>query len=81
MVAQAEHGPDWSDEDKTWPVGTIVSVMDVDNTPLGTGQLMTEFNPSDDNSEIPRIRLNNCRVLYGHECWWVPMEVLNGWPE
>ncbi len=55
-----------------YPAGSEVVVHDVDNMPLGKGVLLTDFEQDADN-EMPAIKLADDRIIYGYECWWIPV--------
>jgi hypothetical protein len=65
---------EWTE--KFWTSGTEVEVFNNNNTPIGTGVLLSDYNPlNEDDQSAPEIQLEDGKVLSGTECFWIPSEV------
>jgi hypothetical protein len=79
-------------QDRRWPAGTAVEVVDVNQKRLGVGVLLNEYIPAKEcNSDkssleeiveesleedwMPRIEMPDGKIIYGYECWWIPVVI------
>ena len=80
--------PNWNEQ--YWEAGTVVRVLeclyDGETRYLGEGELLYDFHPDDEDTEkqtieelyenSPTILMKDGRVVRGHQCWWIPVEVV-----
>lgn len=60
----------WQDE--FLPSGTEVDVFDTDNKKIGTGRLVSDYNPDAEDWAVPEILMEDGSTVLGCDCWWVP---------
>lgn len=63
---------DW--KQRKYLTGSPVRVILCDkNQTHTTGTLLTDYDADNAfESEHPRIRLKDGRIVHGYECWWIP---------
>lgn len=59
--------------------GIRVHVQDLDGN-LSQGTLINDIEIDANSKEItyPKIELDNGKILYGYECWWIPVDEVQG---
>ena len=68
---------DW--KQRKYPVGTKVMVTDAaKNEILGEGTLLTAYDLDSEDNVMPKIEMPSGKVLFGYECWWIPVDETKG---
>ena len=59
-----------------YPKGSRVRVFLL-NKDEHNGILLTNFNENSYKNKTPEIQLENGKIVYGYECWWIPENEIN----
>ncbi len=58
---------------RAYPAGSRVIVLDLDGNRM-TGELLTAYDLDSHDNEMPRIRRDDGKEVFGYECWWIPVD-------
>ena len=58
---------------RTYPAGARITGFDLDGNRIH-GELLTAYDLDSYENEMPRIRLDNDKEVFGYECWWIPVD-------
>lgn len=56
--------------------GTKVKVYNTFKEYLGIGKLVYDY--TQDTDQMPEIEMPDGKVLFGYECWWIPVSETEG---
>ena len=62
---------DW--KQKSYPKNTPVKVVFTGKKRILNGTLLTPYDCRKVNNQMPKIKLTSGKIIFGYDCWWIPV--------